>query len=206
MKVPYGYWSSSLFDAALNATALKYGPPLQYQEASKMVFIVNDEIQEQDYAALLNIQYLAFSDEPAILALYPGGLDAVAFDQNVLRFKEGLRLKDPQVVIGKAMDKETGQICGFLVARLFEFNPFCGTESSDIHLPDLDSKDGPWVEWLFNRKNNRKKEIKDLQASSSYACKYLREDVAVVSLTSLQTSWLSELTLHANARERRLFC
>jgi hypothetical protein len=137
-----------------------------------MAFVVSDKIEQQDYAALFEIQYLAFADEPAILALYPGGLDPESYTKNVARFKEGLGFTDPHVAAAKATDKN-GQICAFLVVRLFDSNPFSGTDPSDIHLPEVDEKDRPWLEWLFNRKNDRKWGVKELQEPSSYACEFL---------------------------------
>jgi hypothetical protein len=136
-----------------------------------MAFVVSTQIEEQDYPALFEIQYLAFSEEPAILALYPGGLDPESFTKNVTSFKKGLGFADPHATAAKATDKN-GNICAFLVVRFFNSNPFCGTKGSDIHFPEVDDKDRPWLEWLFNTKNDRKGGVKELQQPGAYACKF----------------------------------
>ena len=78
-----------------------------------MPLIVSTEIQEEDYDPLFYIQYTAFADEPAILALYPGGLDSSARAKNVEGFKYGLGFTDPHVSAAKVVDDQSGQICAF---------------------------------------------------------------------------------------------
>ena len=136
-----------------------------------MPLVVSDKIEEQDYDPLFYIQYTAFSNEPAIIGLYPGGLDPSVRAKNVERFRNGMGFTDPQVSAAKVVDDSTGQICAFLVMWLYDKNPFVGRESSDIHLPDLEKKLRPWLEWFFNSKSDRKRDIAELQTSGSYAGK-----------------------------------
>lgn len=148
--------------------------------------MISTKIDEQDYPALFEIQYLAFSKEPAILALYPGGLDPESYRKNVSRFKIGLGFTDPQVIAAKATD-ENGNICAFLVVRLFDSNPFCGTERSDVHLPNVDDKDRLWLEWLFNEKNERKSGVKEPQEPGAYACQF--SNTCAIKILTSQIWW-----------------
>ena len=148
-----------------------------------MPLIVSDNISEQDYDPLFYIQYTAFADEPAILALYPGGLDPSVRPKNVERFKYGLGFTDPSVSAAKIVDNQSGQICAFLTMRRYEKNPFTGREDSDIQLPGLDEKVKPWLEWFFNQTTDRKRDVKELQAEGSYASAYICYFTAKSSLT-----------------------
>ena len=137
-----------------------------------MPLIVVDKIEEEDYDSLFSIQYQAFIAEPAITALYPGGLDASARSQNTAGFKAGLGWTDPQVAAAKVCDSSTGQICAFAIMRIYDKNPFSSAEDSDIHFPHVDTEKRAWLEWLFNTKNDRRRGFKELQVPGAYSCEY----------------------------------
>ena len=134
-----------------------------------MPLIVSTRILEEDYDPLFYIQCTAFADEPAILALYPGGLDPSARAKNVEDFKHGLGFTDPHVLAAKVVDDLSGQICAFLTMRTHDKNPFTSRANSDIHLPHVDAKVRPCLEWFFNQRTDRKRDIKELQAEGPYA-------------------------------------
>ena len=134
-----------------------------------MSLVVVEKIGEQDYDSLFYVQYTAFSNEPAILALYPGGLDPSVRAQNVERYKTGLGFTDPNVFAAKVVDDTSGEICAFLTMRVYDKSPFINRNDSDVRFPHVDAKLRPWLEWFFNSKYDRKRQMKALQTPGSCA-------------------------------------
>ncbi len=137
-----------------------------------MPFVVTELIEDEDYDPLFQIQYKAFINEPAFVALYPGGLDPSARSQNTARFRASLGFSDPQVAVAKVYDDQNGQICAFATMRIFGGNPFSGAKDSDVKFPHVDGDKKVWLEWLFNTKNDRRRKFKELQVPGSYCCKF----------------------------------
>ena len=137
-----------------------------------MPFSVSTKIEEDDFDPLFVIQFKAFFNEPALRALYPGGLDASARSQNVARFKASLGWTKPNVAVAKVVDDDTGQICAFATMPTYDHNPFAASEDSDIHFPQVDEKIRKSVEWMFNTKNNRRRDFEALQVPGPYCCMY----------------------------------
>lgn len=135
-----------------------------------MPFILSEDIADEDYDPLFAIQYTAFSNQPALKACYPGGLDDAARSENVARFVNVLGWKESNVAAAKVVDDETGEICAFATMRLCDENPFSGAKESDIRLPQLDQGMRSAVEWTFNAKNDRRREFEALQVPGSYCC------------------------------------
>ena len=133
-----------------------------------MSLIVSEKIEETDFDRLFVIDYEAFSDEPALLAFSPGGLDPSVRVQNVAGFKAGLGFGKAGTVAAKVIDTKTGQIIAFATMRMFDQNPFLPAEDSDLQFPFADHRE--WVEWLFNSKNDRRREVKEVQVQGSYGC------------------------------------
>ena len=75
-----------------------------------MSFIVSENIEEKDFDPLFVIDYKAFSDAPALLALFPGGLDPSVRAQNVAGFKAGLRFGEAGTVAAKVVDEKTAKL------------------------------------------------------------------------------------------------
>lgn len=144
-----------------------------------MPLVVSEKIAEKDYDPLFVINYKAFSEEPALLALFPGGLTSSARQENVAGFKASLGWEDPHVAAAKVVDDQTGQICAFATMRLYKENPFSGSKNAEVHLLHVDEKNRAHLEWLFSKKNDRRREIKELQVPGSYEC----ESETIVSLT-----------------------
>ena len=137
-----------------------------------MPLIISETIKDTDYDSLFAIDYKAFSDEPVILALFPGGLDPAARAQNVAGFKSELGIEDPNVKVAKVIDDQNGQICAFCVIRIWNENPYFPAKDSNLQFPHVDEDKRPFVEWVFNTKNNRRQEMKALQSPGSYGCKF----------------------------------
>ena len=133
-----------------------------------MPFTISETISEQDYDRLFEIDYLAFSNEPILLALFPGGLDSSARVQNVAGFKSRLSFGDPRLVAAKAVDEQTGQIVAFATIWMSDNNPFYPGPDSDVHLPFAEPDKRGWVEWVFNTRNGRRRTLKALQVPGPY--------------------------------------
>ena len=133
-----------------------------------MPFSISETISEQDYDRLFEINYTAFSDEPVLLALFPGGLDPSARAQNVTGFKSRLSFGDPHLVAAKAIDEQTGQIVAFATIWMSDENPFYPAKESEVHLPFAEPDKREWVEWLFSTRNNRRRTIEALQKPGAY--------------------------------------
>ncbi|MCJ1458963.1 hypothetical protein MMC28_009340 [Mycoblastus sanguinarius] len=133
-----------------------------------MPFSLSEEILEENFDQLFVIQYKAISKDPVLKALFPGGLDPSARSQNIAGFKASLGWTRPHVAAAKVVDDVTGQICAFATMPMYDDNPFSGSKDSDIHLPQVDEKIRPFMEWLFNTKNSRRRDFKDLQVPGSY--------------------------------------
>ena len=133
-----------------------------------MPFTVSEHISEQDFNPLFIINYKAFSDEPALLALFPGGLDPTVRAQNVAGFKAGLGFGEAGVMAAKVTDTQTGQLVAFATLRIFDRNPFFPAEDGDVHLPFADHRE--WVEWVFNTKSDRRRGMRELQVPGPYGC------------------------------------
>ena len=132
---------------------------------------VSEDIADEDYDSLFAIQYKAFSNQPAIKACYPGGLEARARSKNVARFIRALGWKESSVAAAKVVNDETGDICAFATMRVYDENPFSGAKDSDIRLPEADEALRSAVEWFFNTKNDRRRKFEDLHVAGSYCCK-----------------------------------
>ena len=136
-----------------------------------MPFTVSEDITDEDFDPLFAIQYKAFSKQPAIQALYPGGLTEPARSKNIARFITALGWKDPNVMAAKVVDDITGQICAFATMRVYDENPFAGAKPDEIRFPQIDDKGlRSAVEWVFNAKNNRRRDFEALQVPGSYCC------------------------------------
>ncbi|CAF9908313.1 MAG: hypothetical protein ALECFALPRED_004377 [Alectoria fallacina] len=133
-----------------------------------MPFIVSQDIADEDFDSLFAIQYKAFSNQPAIKACYPGGLDEPARSENVARFINILGWKRSNVAAAKVVDDETGEICAFATMRVCEENPFLCAPDSDIHFPQVDKEIRSAVEWTFNTKNDRRRSFEALQVPGPY--------------------------------------
>lgn len=134
-------------------------------------FIVSEDITDEDFDSLFRIQDLAFSNQPAIKALYPGGLAEATRSENVARFIKILRWRDTNTVAAKVIDNGTKEICAFATMRIYDDNPFCNAEDSAIRFPQIDGKLRSAVEWTFNTKNDRRRGFEALQVPGSYCCK-----------------------------------
>ena len=135
-----------------------------------MALIVSEDIAAEDFGSLFAIQYKAFSNQPAIRALYPGGLDDHARSINVTRFIKALGWKESNVAAAKVVDGETGEICAFATMRVYDENPFSDAEDSDVRLPQVDETIRSAVEWVFNAKNDRRRGFEALRVPGSYCC------------------------------------
>ena len=135
-----------------------------------MALMVSEDIADEDFGSLFAIQYKAFSNQPAIRALYPGGLEDHARSMNVTRFIKALGWKESNVAVAKVVDGETGEICAFATMRVYDENPFSEAEESDVRLPQIDGAFRSAVEWVFNAKNNRRREFEALQVPGPYCC------------------------------------
>ena len=135
-----------------------------------MPFIVSEDIGEQDYDRLFVINYEAFSEEPILLALFPGGLDPSVRAQNVASFKAGLGFADVNVKAAKVIDDQSSQIVAFATMRLFGSNPFYPAEDSHVQFPF--AEEAEWVEWFFNYKTDRRREIEKLTRPGAYGCMF----------------------------------
>lgn len=135
-----------------------------------MRFIVSEDIADADFESLFAIQYKAFSNHPALKALYPGGLAEPARSENVARFIKALGWKEPNVAAAKVIDDQTGEICAFAIMRVYAENPFSGAKDNDIRFPQIDKETRAAVEWAFNSKNNRRRSFEALQVPGSYCC------------------------------------
>ncbi|KAF6218267.1 hypothetical protein HO133_006229 [Letharia lupina] len=120
-----------------------------------MPFIVSEDIADEDFDSLFAIQYKAFSNQPALKACSPEGLDNPGRSENVARFINVLGWKESNVVAAKVVDDETGEICAFATMRVCDGNPFAGAKDSDIHCPQVDEGMRSAVEWTLNTKNDR---------------------------------------------------
>ena len=136
-----------------------------------MPFVVSETIEEKDCDSLFEIDYKAFSYKPVILALFPGGLDPSARAQNLAALKSEIELTNPQVQVAKAVDVHSGQICAYCVLQIADENPYIPANPSIICFPHVDEDKRPFVEWVFNAKSNRRREMKELQAPGSYGSK-----------------------------------
>ena len=136
-----------------------------------MPLIVSEDIADEDFDSLFRIQYMAFLNEPAITAFYPGGLAEDTRSENVARFIEGLGWRDSNTVAAKVIDDETKEICAFATMRVYNDNPFHNAKDSDIRLPQIDGELRSAVEWAFNTKNDRRRGFEALQVPGSYCCK-----------------------------------
>ena len=65
-----------------------------------------------------------FSNQPALKACYPRGLDDPARSENIARFIKVLGWKETDIAAAKMVDNETGEICAFATMRLYNENPF----------------------------------------------------------------------------------
>lgn len=135
-----------------------------------MPFIVSEDISDDDFGPLFAIQYKAFSNQPALKACYPGGLDDTARHENVARFIKVLGWREPNVAAAKVVDDETGEICAFATMRVCDENPFSGAKDSNTCLPQVDQGIRSAVEWVFNAKNDRRRGFEALQMPGSYCC------------------------------------
>lgn len=135
-----------------------------------MPFIVSEDIADEDFDSLFAIQYKAFSNQPALKACSPGGLDNPGRSENVARFIDVLGWKESNVVAAKVVDDETGEICAFATMRVCDGNPFAGAKDSDIHCPQVDEGMRSAVEWTLNTKNDRRRCFEALQLPGSYCC------------------------------------
>ncbi len=133
-----------------------------------MPFIVSEDIADEDFDPLFEVQYRAFSNQPAIKACYPGGLTEPARSENVARFVKILGWKEPNVAAAKVVDDETGDICAFATMRVYDENPFSGAKDSAIRFPQIDGGMREAVEWVFNAKNDRRRGFEDLRVPGSY--------------------------------------
>ena len=137
-----------------------------------MPFTVSESISDQDYDRLFVINYTAFSDEPALLALFPGGLDPSVRAQNVAGFKSRLSFEDPHLLAAKAIDKQTGEIVAFATMWMSDENPFNPGPDSNVHLPFAEADKREWVEWVFKTRNDRRRGIRELQVPGAYGRTY----------------------------------
>ena len=137
-----------------------------------MPFIISETISEQDYEPLFVTNYQAFSDEPALLALYPGGLDPSARAQNVAGFKSRLRFGDPNLLAAKAVDEHSGQTVAFATMWVSDENPFYPAEDGNVHLPFAEPDKREWVEWVINTRKVRRATIEALQVPGAYGRMY----------------------------------
>lgn len=115
-------------------------------------------IEPADYTTLYSINYRSFADEPAILALSPGGLDPSSLTTNVAGFAAGMGFNDPRKTSTKVVDTSSGAIVAFAVMVLYETSPWVGgdmpgAEISFPHVVEPDTR--AWVEWLFRTKAQR---------------------------------------------------
>ena len=153
-----------------------------------MPLFISEKIEEEDYEPLFAIQFKAFVNEPALRAVYPGGLDPSSRAHNVARFKAALGFTRPNVRVAKVTDNETGQICAFATMPTYDENPLSGSEDSDIHFPHVDRKLRSSLEWIFNTKNDRRRYFKELQRPGSYCCRsnaHLRDPLFVMAYVDL---------------------
>ena len=134
-------------------------------------FIISEHIEEQDFETLFEINYKAFSDQPLLLVLFPGGLNPVSLLPNIARFKAGLRFGDANVVAAKAVDAQTGQIVAFAAIRMSKKNPFLPAEDNDRGFPTFINQ-REWLEAIFNPGGDRRQEIEELQVEGPYGCMY----------------------------------
>ena len=135
-----------------------------------MPFIVREDITDEDFDSLFRIQHLAFSNQPAIQAFYPGGLAEATRSENVARFIEILGWRDTNTAAAKVIDDETKEICAFAIMRIYDDNPFCEAKDSDIRFPQIDGELRSAVEWTFNFKNDRRRGFEALQVPGPYCC------------------------------------
>ena len=135
-----------------------------------MALMVSEDIADEDFNSLFAIQYKAFSNQPAIRACYPGGLEDHARSTNVARFIKALGWKESNVAAAKVVDCETREICAFATMRIYDGNPFSDADDSDVRLPQVDEVLRSAVEWCFNAKNDRRREFEALQVPGSYCC------------------------------------
>ena len=54
--------------------------------------------------------------------------------------------------------------------RIYDENPFSDAEDSDVRLPQVDGTIRSAAEWVFNAKNDRRREFEALQVRGSYCC------------------------------------
>lgn len=135
-----------------------------------MPFIVSEDITDKDFDSLFRIQHLAFSNQPAIKAFYPGGLAEATRSENVARFIEILGWRDTNTAAAKVIDDETKEICAFAIMRIYDDNPFYNVKDSVIRFPQIDEELRSAVEWTFNVKNDRRRGFEALQVPGSYCC------------------------------------
>lgn len=131
---------------------------------------VSEDIADEDFDSLFAIQYKAFSNQPAIRAGYPGGIEDHARSTNVARFVKRLGWKESNVAAAKVVDGETGEICAFATMRVYDGDPFSNAEHSHVHLPHVDGALRSAAEWVFNAKKDRRRGFEALQVPGSYCC------------------------------------
>lgn len=129
-----------------------------------------------DHVALYTINYRSFADEPAILALSPGGLVPSTLDANVAGFAFGMGLSDPSTASAKVIDTESGAIVAFAVLQVMSSettasSPWTSSEETNISFPHLSDSDGTrdWVEWIFRTKAQRRQGMDALRAAGPWA-------------------------------------
>ena len=127
-----------------------------------------------DYTTLYTINYRAFADEPAILALSPGGLDPSSLATNVAGFAAGIGLGDPHTASAKVIDTASSAIVAFAVIVLYETSPWVhdddkpgGAKVNFPHIAEPDTR--AWVEWLFGTKARRREATPELHAAGPWA-------------------------------------
>ncbi|MCJ1381933.1 hypothetical protein MMC17_005045 [Xylographa soralifera] len=135
-----------------------------------MPVFLSENIEEEDYDSLFEINYKAFHAEPILLALFPGGLEPSTCAVNVACFRTFVGGMEPHVAKAKVID-EDGRICAFATMQVHDENPFFGAEvkESAVHLPHIqENQKRLFLEWFIETKNIRRKQIIGLQVAGSY--------------------------------------
>ena len=138
-----------------------------------MPLYLSENVTEDDYDALYVINHRAFEAGDIVMGLFPGGLDPSMRAENVQRFVSMRGWGSPTVKAAKVVDDQTGEICAFASLRLFDGPPFTSTEKSDVRYPHIGDDLRPFLEWVANSKNDRRREMKELQVPGPYGCVYL---------------------------------
>ena len=135
-----------------------------------MPLYLNENVTEQDYDALYEINHLAFTPGGLDLGLFPGGLDPATRAENVQRMVAMRGFGTPTVRTAKVVDDQTGEICAWASMRIFDGPPFMSKEKSDVRFPHVSDDLRPFLEWFTNLKNDRRREMVELQVPGPYGC------------------------------------